>query len=191
MLISIPTERLILRPWEASDLESFYRINTNPEVMRFMPSILSREESDVFAQRIIEHFSSYGYGLFAVELKATSHFIGFIGLQQVRFSADFTPAVEIGWRLDNQYWNQGLATEGARRVLEYAFEALKLNKIVSFTAVSNQASRRVMEKIGLHRQISGDFEHPNLPQGHPLRRHVLYCLSQDEYTNDGLKSSEI
>ncbi len=153
-----------------------------------MPSVLSREESDFFAQRIMEHFSIYGYGLFAVELKATSQFIGFIGLQQVRFSADFTPAVEIGWRLDNRYWNQGLATEGASRVLQYAFEELNLNKLVSFTAISNLASRRVMEKIGLHRQRSGDFEHPNLPPGHPLRHHVLYELNQDEYVKK-LKSS--
>jgi RimJ/RimL family protein N-acetyltransferase len=171
---SLLTARLLLRPFRDADREPFARINADPRVMRFFPAELSRAESDALVDRAMAHFTARGFGPFAVELRDTGRFVGFIGLVEPSFDAHFTPTVEIGWRLDAGVWNKGLATEGAREVLRYAFGELRLPEVVSFTVPENQPSRRVMEKIGLVRDFEGDFEHPRLPEGHPLRKHVLY-----------------
>ena len=173
----IETERLILREWRESDLEPFARLNSDPRVMEFMPGLLSREESDAFAHRIQSHFREHGFGLCAAELRGNSEFIGFIGLQVPRFQAAFTPCIEIGWRLSADHWERGLATEGAQAIVRFAFEILKLKSIVSFTVPKNLRSRRVMEKLGMTHDPAEDFDHPMLPEGHPLRRHVLYRLA--------------
>jgi RimJ/RimL family protein N-acetyltransferase len=170
----LETARLILRHWRDSDREPFARINADPRVMRHFPAPLSRADSDALIDRVIAHFAEHGFGLFAAELRDTGQLAGFIGLMVPSFEAHFTPAVEIGWRLDAELWNRGLATEGAREVLRYAFEELGLAEVVSFTVPENQPSRHVMEKIGMVRDFAGDFDHPRLPKGHPLRRHILY-----------------
>ena len=145
--------------------------------MEFMPKLLTREESDAFADRIEAHFDAHGFGLWAAELRATAEFVGYIGLAIPRFEAPFTPCVEIGWRLAAAYWGRGLATEGASAVVRLAFEDLKLPELVSFTVPANTRSRRVMERIGMSHDPRDDFDHPSLPAGHPLRRHVLYRLA--------------
>jgi RimJ/RimL family protein N-acetyltransferase len=175
-MVIYTTDRLILRRWRPVDREPFARINADPHVMEFMPSPLSRQESDRLADRIEAHFQGRGYGLCAVELRSDQGFIGFIGLQVPSFQSAFTPCVEIGWRLSPDYWGKGLASEGARRMVRCAFEELGLESLVSFTAPANLRSRRVMERLGMTRDPSEDFDHPNLPPGHPLRRHVLYRL---------------
>jgi RimJ/RimL family protein N-acetyltransferase len=182
---TLETERLILRKWRGGDRAPFARINADRHVMQYFPSVLTREESDALADRIKERWRSHGFGLYAVDLKIgvrdgrpsdERQFIGFIGLARPSFEIDFTPCVEIGWRLDASAWGRGLATEGARAVAEYAIGPLGLDEIVSFTAVANARSRRVMEKIGMTHDPRDDFDHPKLPEGHPLRRHVLYRL---------------
>jgi RimJ/RimL family protein N-acetyltransferase len=172
----LETDRLRLRDWRSSDREPFAKINADPRVMEFFPQCLTREESDAMVDRIEAHFRSKGFGLYAAELRADSRFIGYIGLHTATFEAHFMPCVEIGWRLASDVWVQGLATEGAAAVIRHAFETLGLAEIVSFTVPANQRSIRVMEKIGMTRDAAGDFEHPNLPIGHPLRHHVLYSL---------------
>jgi RimJ/RimL family protein N-acetyltransferase len=146
--------------------------------MEHFPSILSREESDARAATIEAHFEQHGFGLWAVEILNVTPFAGFIGLTIPRFTAHFTPCVEIGWRLAAACWGHGYATEGARAALAFGFEALGLGEIVSFTVPANIRSRRVMEKIGMSHDRAGDFEHPALPEGHPLRRHVLYRVTR-------------
>jgi RimJ/RimL family protein N-acetyltransferase len=111
-------------------------------------------------------------------------FIGFVGLSRPSFSAHFTPCVEIGWRLSHEHWGHGYATEAARAAAWDGFERVGLREIVSFTAVANQRSRRVMQLLGMHRLEHEDFDHPLLPQGHPLRRHVLYRLQRHEFERD-------
>lgn len=127
--------------------------------------------------RIEDHFEMHGFGLFAAELKETGTFIGFVGLSVPSFEAPFMPAVEIGWRIGFDHWGNGLATEGAQAVVNYAFETLKLPGLVSFTVPQNIRSRRVMEKIGMTHDPADDFDHPRLVAGHPLQRHVLYRLN--------------
>jgi ribosomal-protein-alanine N-acetyltransferase len=172
----LETPRLLLRAWRSSDREPFYRMNSDPRVMEFFPQCLSREASDEVVDRIERHFERYGFGLFAADLRETGDFIGFIGLARPSFEAHFTPAVEIGWRLAAEFWNRGWATEGARAVVRYGFEELRLPEIVSITVPANVPSRRVMEKLGMTHDPADDFDHPKIPEGHPLRRQVLYRL---------------
>jgi RimJ/RimL family protein N-acetyltransferase len=172
----IETERLLLRHWKEEDREPFYQVNADPRVMEFMPECLTRVESDQLFERITEHFRERGFGLFAAQLRERRSFIGFVGLAVPSLAAHFTPCVEMGWRLSADHWGRGLATEGARAVAKYAFGALALDELVSFTVPENVRSRRVMEKIGMTHDSADDFDHPNLPEGHPLRRHVLYRL---------------
>jgi RimJ/RimL family protein N-acetyltransferase len=173
----IRTTRLLLRHWRAEDREPFAAMNADPRVMKFFPATLTREESDRGVDWIEAGIASRGWGLYAAELAETKKFIGFIGLSVPEFEAHFTPAVEIGWRLAAPYWNRGLASEGATAVIRHAFDILKLSALVSFTTETNLPSRRVMEKIGMTHDPADNFDHPKLPAGHPLRRHVLYRLA--------------
>jgi ribosomal-protein-alanine N-acetyltransferase len=186
-MVPLKTKRLILRDWKVADRESFARINAEPRVMEYLGEPLAREQSDGVVDRIEAHFRTRGFGLCAAELAETGEFIGFIGLAVPGFEAAFSPCVEIGWRLAAEYWGQGLAIEGAREVVCYAFEELKLPELVSFTTVGNKSSRRVMEKLGMTRDPAEDFDHPKLPAGHPLRRHVLYRLSGEKWRNSFVK----
>ena len=153
-------------------------MNADPQVMEFMPRCLSVEESNDCVDRIEIEFTLHHYGLFAAELREAHAFIGYIGLSRPDFAAAFTPCVEIGWRLAAVYWGRGLATEGARAVVAHAFDEMHLPGLVSFTVPGNFRSRRVMEKIGMTRNPAEDFDHPKLPQGHFLRRHVLYRIDR-------------
>ncbi len=173
-MLPIETPRLFLRAWRPADRVPFAGLNADPRVMRYFPATLSRTESDALAERIEAHFDVHGFGLFAAELRLTGEFIGFIGLGVPNLEGPFMPCIEIGWRLAAAHWNQGLATEGARAALHYGFETLALDEIVAFTVPANLASRRVMEKLGMTHNAADDFDHPRLPEGHPLRRHVLY-----------------
>ena len=173
----IETPRLILRRWRDSDREPFARINADPRVMEFFPSPLSPAQSDALMARIETHFRKHGFGLYAAELRSDGTFAGFIGLSVPSFHAHFTPCVEIGWRLASDVWGQGLATEAAQATLKHARDVLRLERVVSFTVPANVRSVRVMEKVGMTHDPAEDFEHPQLPPRHPLRRHVLYRLS--------------
>ena len=170
----LQTPRLLLRPWQESDREPFQRLNADPRVMEFFAAPLSPSDSDRMIDRMQAHIAQHRFGFFAAELRASGEFVGFVGMSHVPFEAHFTPCVEIGWRLAAAHWNRGLATEGARRCLRYAFQELALPEVVAFTVPANRRSRRVMEKLGMSHSPADDFQHPNLPEGHPLRPHVLY-----------------
>ncbi|WP_228370731.1 GNAT family N-acetyltransferase [Candidatus Korobacter versatilis] len=119
--VILTTERLVLRHWRSEDREPFARMNADPIVMRFMPAVLSREESDALVDRIEEHFRQRGHGPYAVELRENGTFIGYTGLYVPTFTAPFTPCIDIAWRLDCAHWNRGFATEAARAVAEDGF----------------------------------------------------------------------
>jgi RimJ/RimL family protein N-acetyltransferase len=177
----IRTERLLLRGWRDADLAPFAALNADPEVMEHFPSPLSREESDGFVGRAIEGWAANGFGLWAVERTDDGAFLGFTGLTRPRFDAPFTPAVEVGWRFARFTWGQGFATEAAAASLAFGFEVLRLDEIVSFTSPANVRSWRVMERLGMAHDPADDFDHPRLPEGHPLRRHVLYRLRREAW----------
>jgi len=172
------TARLVMRRWTEDDLGPFAAMNADPEVMRYFPAPLDRTASDAFVDRIEAQFDRLGYGLWALELRTTGQFIGFTGLLLQTFPAHFTPAVEVGWRLARPAWGQGLATEAARQALDVGFGAARLPEIVSMTARTNERSQRVMRRLAMLRDPADDFDHPSLPEGHPLRPHVLYRLGR-------------
>ncbi len=175
----LKSKRLLLRRWRDEDREPFAAMNADPRVMKHFPAPLTGEQSDALIDRIESKFDERGFGLWAVEIVSSGQFAGFIGLSVPGFEAHFTPCVEIGWRLAAEHWGNGYATEGARRVLQFAFEEAKLESLVSFTVPANKASTRVMEKIRMHHDPADDFDHPLIAADNPLRRHVLYRLSAD------------
>lgn len=172
--MELTTERLRLRRWLPADLAPFAVLNADPEVMEFYPALLSREESDAFMVRIEQCFETHGFGLWALEERASGAFLGYTGLWPVPADLPCAPAVEVGWRLARPAWGHGYASEAARAATEVGF-ARGLTGVVSFTARQNLRSVAVMRRLGM--VYDGTFEHPRLPVGHPLRTHVLYRLA--------------
>ena len=183
-MIILETQRLLLRTWCDTDLEPMTTINQDPKVMHYFPAPGNQQQTQDHLERIDHHQNTYGYSLYAAELKSSVEMIGFVGFIHRTaddFDAPFIPATEIGWRLATTHWNQGYATEAAQALCHYGFNQLGLPEIVSFTTLHNLPSRRVMEKIGLHHFPQDDFDHPAMEKSHPLCRQVLYRLTRSEY----------
>lgn len=178
-MTTLVTPRLSLSIPHDDDRSDFRALNADPEVMRHFPAVQTAEESDALVARCREGFAMHGFGYFTVRRREDGAFVGFVGLGVPSFDAPFMPCVEIGWRLVAAAWGRGYATEAAREALRFGFEEHGLAEIVSFTAVVNQPSRRVMERLGMRRDPSEDFAHPRVPLGHRLERHVLYRLSRE------------
>jgi RimJ/RimL family protein N-acetyltransferase len=168
------TDRLLLRQWRDDDREPFAAMNADPEVMQYFPSLLERAASDALLERLHASIAAQGWGLWAVERRDTGDLVGFAGLAEPRHPLPFVPCVEVGWRLSRPAWGNGFATEAGREALRVGFDELGLEEVVSFTSVTNLRSRAVMERLGLSRDPADDFDHPAVPVGSPLRRHVLY-----------------
>jgi RimJ/RimL family protein N-acetyltransferase len=177
--MAFQTKRLVLRQWKDSDLEPFYQMSSDPIVMKYFPSILSRSESDAFVRKVSGLIESRGWGFWALEEKATSEFIGFTGIHVPIAELPFSPCVEIGWRLRHSSWAKGFAFEAAEKVLGFSFQNLGLDEIVSYTSVGNLRSRKVMERIGM--KMNGEFDHPALPPASHLRRHILFRISKVDW----------
>jgi RimJ/RimL family protein N-acetyltransferase len=176
------TRRLVMRAFDEADREPFAALNRDPEVVRHLQGPLSRERSDAFVDRIGACWRERGYGLWAVELRETGDFVGYTGL----WPADFLPSgpgVEVGWRLARSAWGQGYAPEAALEAMRFGFEEAGLAEIVSFTATGNSASLRVMDKIGLRRDPSRDFDHPKVDAAaYPeLVAHLFYALTAEQW----------
>lgn len=179
MSTTLSSERLTLRPWREDDLDALAQLCADPEVMAHFPATLDRAGSAALLGKLMAHQAEHGFTFWALQRREDAAFVGFTGLARVGFAAPFVPAVEIGWRLARPYWGQGYALEAARRALQFAFEDLQLDEVVSFTVPANQRSWGLMQRLGMHRDAAGDFEHPNLPLGHPLRPHWLYRIERD------------
>ncbi len=177
----LTTERLILRPWQESDIEPFARLNADPRVMEFFPETRNRQQSCEELNRIKAHFEEHGWGFWAVSVIDGADFIGFIGLKYFNLFPQIPQTVEIGWRLAFEYWGKGYATEGAQESLKYGFNDLNFEEIIAITAVQNTPSRNVMKKLGMHHNHEDDFDHPHIPEGNKVKRHVLYRLKKQEW----------
>lgn len=180
-ILRLESERLLLREWTDSDAQPFINMNCDPDVMRFFPKPLTAEESKQFISKSNSILLEKQFGLWAVEVKESAEFIGFIGLAVPTFDAHFTPCTEIGWRLTKKSWGMGYATEGAIRILQYAFKDLDFEEIVSFTSELNLPSIKVMERLGMKRSPTEDFDHPRVEKGHRLERHVLYRIRRETW----------
>jgi RimJ/RimL family protein N-acetyltransferase len=180
IVVTLRTERLLLRPWRESDRAPFAALNADPKVMEHFPALSTRAESDAGFDRIVARMETQGFGFWAIEVPGVTEFIGFIGLGP----ADAVlgrPVLEIGWRLAAEHWGRGYATEGGRASLAHAFDALGEDEVVSFTTAGNQRSRRVMEKLGMIRRPEDDFDHPGVPLSWSGRRHVLYRITVEQW----------
>ena len=173
--VQLTTRRLLLRRWRDDDREAFHALNSDPEVMATIGPVMSRAESDAFMNRIEQRFDEHRFGLWCVDRDGEA--LGFTGLAVPWFR----DGVEIGWRIRSEHWGQGYAPEAAIECLRFAFGEIGLHEVISFTAATNAKSRRVMEKIGLRRDHDGDFDHPGVPDGSPLKQHVLYRISRVDY----------
>lgn len=179
-VVELRTKRLKLRQWKDDDFSVFARMNSNPAVMEYYPSVMSETESNEMANKIRTLIENRGWGFWAVEESSTHSFIGFVGLHEPTYDLAVTPCVEIGWRLGKDYWGKGYATEAANECLKYAFEELKLNEVYSFASTQNKKSWSVMERICMV-NTGQNFEHPIIPEGHQLREHVLYKITKKQW----------
>lgn len=182
-IIEPETERLYLRQWQDSDYVPFAHMNADLRVMEHFPACLEQAASDDLAGRCRKLVAECGWGIWAVELKQTQTFIGFVGLHIPTYDFPFNPCVEIAWRLAAAHWGNGYATEAARAALQVGFDILELEEIVSFTSLLNRRSQAVMERLGMQRE-AWTFEHPALPPGDPLREHCLYRLNRNVYQSN-------
>lgn len=180
MTKAIETERLTLRQWKASDRKPFAELNADPEVMEYFPSTVSESESHQFIQRVTAKIEESGWGFWAVELKDSNDYIGFVGLSNPASKLPFTPCTEIGWRLAKRYWGKGYATEAAQAALKFAFENLSIDEVVSFTSVQNKRSQAVMKNINMT-DTCQNFMHPSIPVGNELQEHVLFKITRAEW----------
>ncbi|WP_084091010.1 GNAT family N-acetyltransferase [Andreprevotia lacus] len=178
--LTLETPRLLLRPWRFDDLASYAALNADLEVMRYFPAPMSAAESDAMAERAAGIIALRGWGLWAVEHKDSGEFIGCVGLNIPPPALPCFPCVEIGWRLARAWWRQGYTFEAARAVLDTAFTTLGFEEVVSFTALPNQPSQGVMEKLGMQRDAQ-TFQHPLVAEGHWLREHCLYRLARADW----------
>ncbi|MCC6597702.1 MAG: GNAT family N-acetyltransferase [Alphaproteobacteria bacterium] len=174
MTIHIETPRLILREWKESDRAPFASINQDPLVMEHLPRALDEKASNKLVDRFQKNIKENGYGLYAIERKEDGEFVGFAGLEKVPFDAHFTPAVEIAWRLDYEYWGQGYGMETGKAILDHAFNKLGMKEVVAFTVHDNARTISLLEKLGMKHDTEGDFDYPGLRKGHPFGRFVLY-----------------
>jgi RimJ/RimL family protein N-acetyltransferase len=169
------SERLGFRLWQSTDIQPLATLCADPEVMRYFLNPLTTPQAEALCHKIVNQFEQHGYGPYAVELLDNGAFIGFIGFAYCEMDTDFAPCTEILWRLSKEYWGHGYAPEGAQACIAYRSSRLGTKEIYSFTATLNKPSERVMQKIGMVKK--GEFDHPNVPEGHKLQRHVLYKKS--------------
>lgn len=173
--MDLVTSRLVLRRWRTADRAAMAELHADPVVMATLGPTIDRIRSDELIDRWDAAFDADGFGLWCVDRDGSC--LGFTGLSRPWFR----DGVEIGWRLRADAWGHGYATEAASAVVAHAFGPLGLEEVLSFTAVVNHRSQRVMERIGMHRDPDGDFDHPGVPDGDRLRPHVLFRLSASEY----------
>ncbi len=176
------SKRLGFRPWTTDDLPAMAAINADPEVMRYFPKNPDLEETRGFIERMHSEYNEKGYCYFATDDLQTQKMIGFIGLFEQTFEAEFTPCVDIGWRLSKAEWGKGFATEGAKTCLEYGFSSLGLDEIVAVCPTINTPSENVMKKVGMQKQLV--FDHPNLDDYPRIQKCYMYSISKTIWTNE-------
>ena len=176
MTLALRTPRLRLRQWRDEDAQPFAAMSADPEVMELLLGPYDREKSGAWVAWARDYWREHGYGQWVVELPGEADFAGIVGLNRLTWVAHFTPAVEVDWRLAREFWGRGIAFEAARAVIEDGFARLDLAEIVAITTPPNRRSWRLMERLGMVRDPEGDFDHPRVPDGHPLKRHLLYRL---------------
>ena len=171
------SERLGFRNWNHIDLEELVELNSDEMVMEHFPKTLTENEVGELIKSLKKHFALNGFTYYATEIKETGTFVGMIGLALQEYKTAYTPAIDIGWRLKRSTWGRGYATEGAKRCLEFAFNELALNTIISVCTIQNRKSENVMRKIGMKK--IGEFNHPNMIHHPDYEKHLCYEISKN------------
>ena len=187
--IYLETDRLFLRAWQSDDLDAFAEMCADPVVMRYFPDTLSRTQTSELIERAMDKQQREGFCFAPAEVKGSGEFLGFVGLSRPSYAKPlpFDPCVEVGWRLKQSAWGKGYASEAARAWLRFGFETIGLDEIVSFTIPANEPSQKVMQRLGMTRDLAGDFLHPSLPADHPVAPHVLYRLQKADWLSRPVK----
>ena len=180
VIIEPETRRLKLRQWQKKDYLPFAKMNADADLMKYFPSTLNKQESDAMADKIRTLIKTQGWGFWAVEIKEKGEFIGFTGLHKPQDNLPFLPCVEIGWRLAKEHWGKGYATEAAKAALEVAFYKLHIEQLYAFTAIQNNRSQAVMQRLYMI-NTNKNFEHPKVPKKSGLKEHVLYKLTKKRW----------
>lgn len=175
------SERLGFRNWRENDLEAMSAINLDPRVMEFFPSTQNKEQTEAFIKRMQKSFHEKSYCYYAVD-ELESGLIGFIGFMDKDFVSDFTPAVDIGWRLATAHWNKGYAFEGAAACMEHGFKTLRLDKVISIAPKINERSEKIMKRLGMTKK--GELKHPDLAAHPILETCVVYELNSKEWNRN-------
>src|SRR5215472_4033028 len=177
-MAEVSTERLIMRGWRESDLAPWAAMNADPEVRRYLGPLLTFEQASAWVLNFQDDLDRYGFGFWALEVRASGEFIGFTGLGTVDEGMPFT-GVEIAWRLARPAWGHGYATEAARAALRHGFDVLELPEILAVTMERNVRSQAVMRRIGMTTDPAEDFDDPDVDDI-SLRRHVVYRKRRQE-----------
>jgi RimJ/RimL family protein N-acetyltransferase len=172
----IQTDRLTMRRWQDPDRDPYAALNADPEVMRYFTGLIARADSDAHIDRMEDHFERHGFGLWALEVTGSGQFIGFTGLAPMPDGVPGAGGLEVGWRLARGAWHHGYATEAARASVDVAFRGLGRPELWSMTAVLNEPSQAVMRRLEM--TLHGHFDHPRVPEGHPVRPHVVFHLAR-------------
>lgn len=179
-MTTLETPRLLSRPWTEADIEPFFALCSDPEVMRFFGGPQTRETVEATVRSAIDRQEEFGVWLQPLVLKETGAFIGIAGIAKVLFEEHFTPAVEIGWRLQRAAWGHGYITEIGRAFIDHAFNERGFSELVSFAVHDNERSIAVMKRLGFTHDPADDFDHKRVPDDLPhLKRHVLYRLKNE------------
>jgi len=179
--MELRTRRLLLRQWKDSDYDAWATMNADEQVRKYFPKVLTRAEADGEADRIRANIAQRGWGMWELEVPGVHPFAGFVGLSVPAIDVAWMPAVEVGWRLARDAWGNGYATEGAQAALHFAFDELALDEVVAMSVVPNTPSHRVMDRIGMIRDDSADFDHPRVPQDWALKRHILHRIPRSTW----------
>lgn len=177
--------RLGFRNWKQVDLQPFASICADPEVMQYFPSTLTLEQVEPLFQRLQEHYEEHGFTYFAVDRLDQSKFIGFIGLAKQSWESEFTPCVDLGYRLARSQWGHGFATEGAKACLKAGFEMYGLEQIFAFTPDLNLPSQKVMQKIGM--RYAGELQHPKIDDDSRFKHCVAYSMINMDFESETIK----
>ena len=180
-MLELLTPRLRLRSWTDADRDPFAALALHPDITRYLTAVRDRETANAWIDRQIAREAEDGICFWAVEDRQSGALVGSVGLSRLRYEAHFTPAVELGWRIARPCWGAGYAPEAAAASLHHGFTTLPVPEIVAVTVPANTNSQAVMTKIGMTRDAGGDFDHPQIPDGHELKRHVLFRLGRDTW----------
>ena len=181
--LALATARLLLRQWRQSDRDPFSALCADPKVMEFLSSARDRATSAAAIERWSNRIQEVGWGFWAIEHRGRGEFLGFAGLQVPAEGHPYLPCVEIGWRLAAEYWGHGYASESAQAVLRVAFAELALPEVIATTAAGNRRSSAVMHRIGM-RGPEATFQHPGVSEGNPLRTHILYRITREQWAQN-------